>query len=102
MGTVRKYDMPKFAAFIVDIRNMPNYSEAVPNGAESVSAKRVSLDGNGYPICWSHGAMNGVSQDRRLWRCLTCHEGCYVTKFADAPIAQGAAMTDEMAKVSVI
>jgi len=31
-------------------------------------------------ICPKHGAMNCVSQDLRVWRCLACGIGCVVER----------------------
>ncbi len=35
----------------------------------------VQFDMNGYPSCEKHGAMNCVSKDRQLWRCIMCGVG---------------------------
>lgn len=42
-------------------------------------AVRVSVDGL-YPECPRHGAMNCVSRNLLLWRCLTCEIGCVVVR----------------------
>lgn len=61
---------------LIDIKEMPDYNPAVPNGSDSVSQGVVTLLG-GSPWCKYHGAMNCVSTNRKIWRCLTCHAGCY-------------------------
>ena len=66
---------------IIDIRDMPNYNPTVPNGNDSVSQNKVIWTSSQKAFCKSHGAMNCVSQNRKIWRCLTCHEGCYVFDF---------------------
>jgi hypothetical protein len=35
----------------------------------------VQFDVDGYPGCEKHGAMNCVSQNRRMWRCIMCGVG---------------------------
>ena len=65
----------------VDIKEMPNYNSAVVNTDDSVSRHAVIRMGSQKAWCIKHGAMNCVSQDRRIWRCLTCREGCYVKEF---------------------
>ena len=66
---------------IVDIGNMPGYNPKVTNGIDSVSKGKVSWDPHQKAVCKNHGAMNAVSMDRRIWRCLTCHEGLYVREW---------------------
>ena len=66
---------------IVDIRDMPGYNPKVPNGSDSVTRGLVRWDDVQRAVCATHGAMNCVSQDRRIWRCLTCHAGAYVVEF---------------------
>lgn len=63
---------------ILDIREMPDYNPAVPNNNDSVSTGKV-LRLFGTFWCVKHGAMNCVSQNRKLWRCLNCHEGLYIS-----------------------
>jgi hypothetical protein len=67
---------------ITDIRNMPNYSSKASNGIDSVSRDLVVLETNiyalTYPACIVHGAMNAVSENCRIWRCLMCHVGAYL------------------------
>lgn len=78
---------PEEERIIVDIQCMPGFNPKVPNGADSVSRGLVSVDltinkyaGVNKVVCSKHGAMNAVSQDCRIWRCLTCNEGAYVVK----------------------
>ncbi len=65
---------------IIDLKDMPDFNSTVPNGIDSVSQERVTVVTNKYnltfPSCHIHGAMNKVSE-RGIWRCLTCHEGCF-------------------------
>lgn len=35
----------------------------------------ASFQAGRYPACSEHGAMNKVSKDAELWRCLTCNIG---------------------------
>ncbi|MFA5307095.1 MAG: hypothetical protein WC365_06620 [Candidatus Babeliales bacterium] len=35
----------------------------------------IQFDVNGYPSCEVHGAMNCVSKNRKLWRCIACGVG---------------------------
>ena len=63
---------------IIDIQDMPGYNPKVPNGRDSVSQHRVFWFITYKAWCKIHGAMNCVSENRRIWRCLTCHEGCYI------------------------
>ena len=65
-------------ADIHDIKDMPRYNLAVPNQNDSVSRDCVLEAFNTF-WCRKHGAMNCVSQDRKIWRCLTCHEGLYIS-----------------------
>lgn len=69
---------------ITDIANMPDYNPKVPNGARSVSEGKVLWMSGQKAYCVKHGAMNCVSESRRIWRCLTCHEGLYVEYPADS------------------
>lgn len=42
-----------------------------------VSNKQVVIDPmTNKPRCTQHNAMNCVSSDRRIWRCLTCARSC--------------------------
>lgn len=66
---------------IIDIKDMPGYNPKVPNGADSVSTGKVTWHPTQKAMCHIHKAMNCVSENRRIWRCLTCHEGCYVEEF---------------------
>lgn len=70
---------------IIDIDQMPGYNSTVSNGKNSVSLGLVELDlkinkygGINKVICIVHGAMNCVSKDTKIWRCLSCNEGAYV------------------------
>ena len=65
---------------IIDLKDMPHANPAVTNGMDSVSAGKVKLGKDGKPECYKHKAMNCVSPDRKLWRCLQiqCHVGCYI------------------------
>jgi hypothetical protein len=38
-----------------------------------------------YPTCSNHGAMNKVSKDNDVWRCLTCNIGGDYTHFEYGP-----------------
>ena len=67
------------ATHIIDIRDMPGFNPAVPNGADSVSQGKVIWFPGQKAWCIKHGAMNCVSENQRIWRCLMCHEGCYVS-----------------------
>ena len=76
---------------ILDLQEMPNFNPNVPNGADSVTAGLVyeNLVPNKYGgvsvvECVRHGAMNAVSQDRTIWRCLACNEGAYVPRPSDS------------------
>lgn len=70
-------------ARIVNIREMPGYNSSIINGINSVSQGLVWWDGENKATCIYHGAMNCVSQDRKIWRCLMCNEGCYVLQLQE-------------------
>jgi hypothetical protein len=64
---------------IVDLKDMQGFNDEVLNGKDSVSTGRVFLSEYAaklYPTCIKHGAINKVTK-YGIWRCLTCHEGCY-------------------------
>lgn len=61
-----------------DIKDMPNYNPAVPNGSDSVSTGRVYWTEHNLVTCAIHGAMLAVNPTRTIWRCPACHEGAYV------------------------
>ncbi len=65
-------------AELYDIKDMPNYNPAVPNGCDSVSTGKVYWTDNNLVTCEVHGAMLCVNPDRTIWRCPTCHEGAYI------------------------
>ena len=69
----------KYSPLLVDIKEMPNFNAtAVQNGTDSVSKKKVYWTVKNKVTCKEHGAMLCVSEDRRIWRCPTCHEGGYI------------------------
>jgi len=53
----------------------------------------VQFGVDGFPRCEKHGAMNSVSKDGKLWRCLTCGVGfsfcsvCEMTGWAKIEIS---------------
>lgn len=68
---------------IVDMASSPNFNPATNKDREEwslydVSNKEVDVDPNtNTPRCIDHNAMNCVSPDRTIWRCLTCSRSCY-------------------------
>lgn len=68
---------------IVDMVESPDYNPASNEGRgewslRDVSHQEVFLDDKwDKPTCVVHGAMNAVSPDRSLWRCLACGRSCY-------------------------
>lgn len=73
---------------IVDIREMPGWNpETGGHGLTSVSEGKVSWDPDQKAMCREHGAINCVSSNRRIWRCIhsfpSCGEGCYVVTFPE-------------------
>lgn len=75
-------------ARIVDLTEWPDHNPAVyttqPKGLDSVSKGLVSWDPDQKAVCSKHGAMNCVSADRRIWRCVhayTCREAGYIAEF---------------------
>lgn len=76
---------------IIDLKDVPGMSSAVPNGMDSVSRGLVKigfdfryidpdsgeLASHFSPHCTKHLAMNRMSKDG-IYRCPTCHVGCYL------------------------
>lgn len=68
---------------IVDIASSPTYNPETNQGRgdwslHDVSKGDVTIDPVwNKPRCIDHNAMNCVSSDKTLWRCLTCARGCY-------------------------
>lgn len=57
---------------------MPDFNDKVKNGIDSVSKGFVIWTEKNKATCHQHDAMLCVTPDRRIWRCPTCHVGCYV------------------------
>ncbi len=78
-------------AKIVDIRDMPDWKPSKGDhgdrGIASVSEGKIYWDPDQKAMCRKHGAINCVSTDRRIWRCIhsfpSCGEGCYVAAFPE-------------------
>lgn len=68
---------------IHDLINMPDFNWDTQKGrgdwsTRDVSNGDVTLDTVwGKPQCVEHGAMNAVTPDRSIWRCLCCGRACY-------------------------
>jgi hypothetical protein len=68
---------------ILDLAEMPGTDpdKVGSHGLHSVSGGKVRWDPEQKAVCAKHGAINCVSQDRRIWRCVhafpSCREGCY-------------------------
>lgn len=68
---------------IVDMVDSPEFNMETNSGRgewslRDVSTHKVSLDDVwNKPSCTEHGAMNCVSSDRSIWRCLNCGRSCY-------------------------
>lgn len=68
---------------IVDIAASPSYNPETNKGRGDwalydVSNGEVTIDpATNKPKCVDHNAMNCVSSDLTIWRCLTCARGCY-------------------------
>lgn len=70
---------PRSTRRFVDLKEMPGWNAAVPNGADSVSTGKVYtkvIDGIPYPYHIRFGALNKVTPEG-IWRCLASHEGCW-------------------------
>jgi len=68
-GTEEKEEPMK----IIDLSEV----SGVRDSGRDVSEGRVYVEKRtNTPHCKEHGAMNKVSKDG-IWRCLTCHVGCY-------------------------
>lgn len=67
---------------IIDMAQTPDYNPVTNKNRgnwslHDVSTKQVYLDSTwNKPNCIEHGAMNCVSQDLAIWRCLTCARSC--------------------------
>ena len=91
----------KSMKMIMDIKDMPNFNPAVPNGLDNVSKGEVyfgicrAWQYNGFRelsiptiVCDDHGAMLCValtkSEDgnmaEKIWRCPTCNKGAFEVK----------------------
>jgi len=57
----------------------PNCGAIQPRRREEETKNIIQFDENGYPRCEKHGAMNCVSKDGRLWRCIQCGIGVSFT-----------------------
>lgn len=68
---------------IIDMIDSPNYNpETNKNRADwslrDVSTNQVFLNPDwNKPDCKDHGAMNCVSADKTIWRCLMCARSAY-------------------------
>lgn len=68
---------------IIDMASSPNYNPSTNNNRDEwslydVSRGEVYLDTQwNKPNCIEHQAMNCVSQDKTIWRCLTCSRSCF-------------------------
>lgn len=68
---------------IIDMASSPNFNpETNKNRSDwslyDVSNKNVYLDDvTKKPNCIDHKAMNCVSPDRAIWRCLICSRSCF-------------------------
>ena len=70
---------PKTAEpLLKDLKDMPNFNPSVKNGLTSVSEGKIFWTSNNLVTCIKHGACLCVNEARTIWRCPTCHEGCYV------------------------
>lgn len=72
---------------LMDIKEMPGFNAAVPNGTRSVSDGKVIFGrirhtnvGLNTVTCARHGAMLcvAVNTQGQTWRCPTCNEGAYL------------------------
>lgn len=68
---------------IIDMAASPNFNPDTNKNRDDwslydVSNNEVYLDEKwNKPNCIEHKAMNCVSPDRAIWRCLTCSRSCY-------------------------
>lgn len=68
---------------LVDIANSPNFNPSTNSGRgdwslHDVSNGNVSLDDWWQkPECIDHGAINCVSKDLTIWRCIECGRGAF-------------------------
>lgn len=73
----------KNAMRIVDMIDSPNYNPETNRDRGDWSLRDVSTNQvflNPFwnkPDCVEHGAMNCVSSDKSIWRCLTCARSAY-------------------------
>lgn len=79
----RNREMPKR---LMDLADMPEKDMAVTNNTRDVSSGKVFWGRAGLMTicCKEHGAMNSVSKNRAIWRCLECNVGAYIPKFIPA------------------
>lgn len=75
--------MSMYTYTLRDLIEQPDFDPSTQNNRgdwslRDVSAGTVTADSQGKPQCAFHGAMNAVSPDRTLWRCLTCARATYV------------------------
>lgn len=67
---------------IIDMAKSPNYNPSTNKDRDTwslfdVTNKEVTIDENtNKPKCIEHNAMNCVSSDRSIWRCLICSRSC--------------------------
>lgn len=68
---------------IVDMAASPDFNPETNKGRGDwslydVSTEQVFLDRTWRkPSCIEHGAMNCVSADRTIWRCVNCGRSCF-------------------------
>lgn len=68
---------------IIDMIDSPDYNPTTNQNRgdwslRDVSTQQVTLDEVwNKPECIEHGAMNCVSPDRSIWRCLTCARSAF-------------------------
>ena len=77
---------------IVDMVDSPGFNPSTNSGRgdwslRDVSSGKVTLDDWwGKPECAEHGAMNLVSKDLTIWRCIECGRGAYDLDAGQSPI----------------
>ena len=64
---------------IFDIADMTGHNpdKTGNRGIRAVSEGKVTWDEDQKAMCSAHRAMLCVSEDRKLWRCIACGNGCY-------------------------
>lgn len=67
-----------------DMIEQPDFNWATQNNRGDWSLRDVSTGwvgrgDDGKPECVDHGAMNCVTPDKTIWRCLMCGRAAYAT-----------------------